>query len=132
MLERVISGGQTGADQAGWRSQSRWYTHGRRHAERFLDRERPPARIRGVYGGFALDSAEYPARTRRNVIDSDGTIWFGQPHTSGGKTTSESCLKARKPLLLVPATGRTVRPSEAARWIADNNVPRAECRRQSR
>jgi hypothetical protein len=78
MLDRIVSGGQTGADQAGWRAAKAagiptggWMPLG------FLTEDGPRPEFAGLYGAEECPTADYPARTRRNVIDSSATIWFG-------------------------------------------------------
>jgi hypothetical protein len=123
MLERVISGGQTGADQAGWRAaKSAGIPTGGAMPKGFLMEDGPRPELAALYGAHELDSEEYPARTEANVKASDGTLWFGSPHTPGGRCTMDCCFRAGKALLIVPLEGATVRPSEAARWIAANQI----------
>jgi hypothetical protein len=45
---------------------------------------------------------EYPPRTRQNVADSDGTVWFGYVDSPGGKLTVRTCRKLKKPYLVEP------------------------------
>ena len=58
----------------------------------------------------------YAARTQANVRDSDGTLWFGDYHSSGGKATLDACRVLGKPFLIV-YRGAT-RPSQVRAWIA--------------
>ncbi|GAC1475589.1 MAG: hypothetical protein NVSMB9_28430 [Isosphaeraceae bacterium] len=60
-----------------------------------------------------------PARTRANVRDSDGTLWLGDWHTPGGKTTLDACRLQGKPFLIdFPGT----RPSQVWDWLAQHGV----------
>lgn len=89
MIERVISGGQTGADQAGWHAARRfgietsgWMPKG------FLTEDGPlDPEAAALYGAVEHFSSEYPPRTRANVSAADATIWFGDPDSRGGKLT---------------------------------------------
>ena len=76
MIQKIISGGQTGADQAaldaaiklgishgGWIPKGRITEHGPL-PDRYKLQEMP------------TDS--YPARTEQNIIDSDGTVNYGR------------------------------------------------------
>jgi Circularly permutated YpsA SLOG family len=70
MLDRVLSGGQTGADQAGWRSARAcglaiggWMSLG------FLTEDEPRPEFAELYGAVEMPTADYPSRTRRNVFE---------------------------------------------------------------
>jgi hypothetical protein len=90
MLDRVVSGGQTGADQAGWRAAraagiptGAWMTWG------FLTEapdgrgDEPHPEFADLYGARELPTANYADRTRANVRDSEATIWFGSTDSLG-------------------------------------------------
>jgi hypothetical protein len=78
MLERVISGFQTGADIAGiYAARAHGIPTGGAMPRGFLTEEGPRPEFAELYGAVELPSSSYPARTERNVRDSDGTIWFG-------------------------------------------------------
>jgi predicted Rossmann-fold nucleotide-binding protein len=88
MITMVISGGQTGADQAGWRAAEAcgippggWMPRG------FLTEDGPQRWFANVYGAREMPTASYPARTVQNVRDSDGTIWFGSTDSPGARAT---------------------------------------------
>jgi hypothetical protein len=112
MLEKVITGGQTGADQAGWRAAKAagvptggWIPKG------FLTEDGPRPEFRELYGA---------ARTRQNVRDSDATIWFGAVDSRGYKATHDAALVHSKPYFIV--WPRTTRPSDLAAWLAKKRV----------
>jgi hypothetical protein len=99
MLERVITGGQTGADQAGWRAARArgivtggWMPMGFRTEGRVLDDgsvaadESHPEFAR-LYNARASESLEYRQRTRANVRESEAVVWFGDTRTRGGLLT---------------------------------------------
>jgi hypothetical protein len=84
MLETIISGGQTGADQAGWRAAKRfglktggWIPRG------YLTEDRLRPEFAMHYGAIEHPSREYPPRTRANVRMADVTLVFD---TSRGRT----------------------------------------------
>jgi hypothetical protein len=93
MLERVLNGGQSGADRA--------------------DGPRLDYAVE-------LPMVDYAARTRRNVADSDGTLGFGDRHSPGGKVTLDACRLQRKPFLIV-YRGAT-RPGEVRAWIVGKGI----------
>jgi hypothetical protein len=121
MLDLVVTGGQRGADQAGWRAARAgkiptggWMTRG------FLP-ETLDGQADESHPEFAdLDNAshEYAVRTAANVRDSDATIWVGSTDTSGARATLGACRRLGRPCLCV-VEGQS-RPSEVADWIAAN------------
>jgi hypothetical protein len=123
MLERIVSGGQTGADQAGWRAAKAvglptggWMPKG------FLTEDGPRPEFAGLYGAVELDSAEYPPRTRANARDSDATIWLGSIGSRGFVTTHDAAL-ARSPRCPFPICYRGVTtPSEVAALIGAHGI----------
>ena len=98
MLTKIISGGQTGADQ------------GALHGARLAGLETGGAAPKGYWtenggepdllGGYGLIetvSTGYPPRTRINVMNSDGTLIFGDPSSAGSRLTERLCLNFEKP-----------------------------------
>ncbi|SAL05555.1 Putative molybdenum carrier [Caballeronia calidae] len=94
---RIVSGGQTGADQAGlhWAIDNEvdhggWCPKGRKTEEGLLD---PKFRLKET------PSASYLQRTEWNVRDSDATIIFTmtEPLSGGSKRTAEFARKHGKP-----------------------------------
>jgi Circularly permutated YpsA SLOG family len=120
MITLVISGGRSGADQAGWRAAvaceietGGWMPRG------FLTEEGPQRWFANVYNAREMPTASYPARTVQNVQDSDGTIWFGTTKTPGAKTTLEACERMRRPVMLVTPS-EVILPSDVVRWLRRN------------
>jgi hypothetical protein len=99
VIERVITGGQTGADQAGWRAAKSagietggWMpkgfrTEGRVNHTGFLTADESHPEFADLYGAREHPSKEYPPRTRANVILGCVLIWFGDPKSRGGRLT---------------------------------------------
>jgi hypothetical protein len=52
--------------------------------------------------------------------DSDGTLWFGDWMSPGGKTTLDACRLQGKPFLIV-YHGAT-KPSQARDWIVEKGI----------
>jgi hypothetical protein len=98
MIEKIISGGQTGADRAaldvaielgiphgGWVPKGRMTETGR---------------LPEKYHMQEITSVSYPERTELNVVDSDGTLIISHGKLSGGSAfTLEMAGKHRKPCL---------------------------------
>lgn len=115
-ITRVVSGGQTGVDRgaldaalAHGAACGGWCPQGRKAEDGVI-----PAR----YPLVELDGGGYIERTRKNVVDSDGTviIYFGQP-SGGTERTLEFCLAEKRPYLLIDATELPV--TRAAARIAE-------------
>ncbi len=120
MALKIVSGGQTGADQAGWRAgrslglpTGGWMPRGFETE----DGHRPD--FARLYGAVEL-AGGYRERTQANARDSDATVWFGDPTSPGGKTTLRACKALGRPVFLV-AAGVT-RPSDLTTWLVVNRV----------
>tara|TARA_R110002096_G_scaffold200639_13_gene384755 strand:+ start:9474 stop:9956 length:483 start_codon:yes stop_codon:yes gene_type:complete len=96
-LEKIVSGGQTGADRAGldWAIANAlphggWCPQGRRAED---------GPISAQYDLTETAESRYHIRTRLNVQDSDGTVIFGlAPELTGGSAlTREFAEQLRKP-----------------------------------
>jgi hypothetical protein len=62
-----------------------------------------------------------PARTERNVQESDATLWFGETTTSGAHETIGACRRLGKPCMPVyPAA--SFEPSHVADWVVANKI----------
>ena len=119
-VSKIVSGGQTGVDRAALDvaieiglAHGGWCPKGRLCEGGVIDSR------------YALQehaSPEYSARTRQNVVDSDGTLVLYQFRLSGG--TALTCRLAgelNKPLCRV----RLDRPSDpliVVRWLLDNRI----------
>ena len=122
-LEKVISGGQTGADRAaliaaraagiptgGWMPKG-FRAHDGEHPE-FAE----------LYGVRETTSAHYPPRTAMNVKDADATLRFATDWDSPGEVlTLELCLRYKKPHLAVTPDGG-LSPADVAAWLKANGV----------
>lgn len=101
--EKIISGGQTGADQGALIGASicgiktgGWMTRG------FMT-EDGPWKHYAVFNMQAHASSHYPDRTEANVIDSDATIWVGQSDNSRGFIcTTNATRRHKRPFLNNP------------------------------
>jgi hypothetical protein len=75
MLERVISGGQTGADQAAWpAAKAAGIPTGGAMPKGFLTEDGPRPELAELYGAHELEAPDYPARTVANVEGATGAI----------------------------------------------------------
>ena len=74
---KIVSGGQTGADQAGLLAARAAGIETGGWAPEGWDTEDGPAPWLEDFGLTECTVAGYPARTEANARDSDGTAWFG-------------------------------------------------------
>lgn len=105
MIEKVISGGQTGADLAGWRAARAagilcggWMPRG------FITEDGRRPEFAGLYGAKEHPSHGYPPRTKSNVYDADLTLWFGDHSSPGGRVTRNACIEYGKRMFVVVDT----------------------------
>ncbi|GAB3937267.1 YpsA SLOG family protein [Larkinella terrae] len=99
---KIISGGQTGIDQLALKvARELGIETGGVTPKGFLT-EDGPAPWLADYGLIDDSSPNYPPRTRRNVVDSDATVWFGSTDSSGFKLTKNCCVSAKKPFVANP------------------------------
>jgi hypothetical protein len=122
MLDKIISGGQTGADQAAWRAAKAYgVPTGGWMPQGFQTEDGPHPEFAELFGAAEMPTDRYPARTAQNVRDSDGTLWFGETTTSGARETVGACHRLGKPCLPVDP-GAAFEPSHVATWIAENQI----------
>jgi hypothetical protein len=122
-LRKVISGGQTGADQAGLAVAKRFRLEtGGTMPKGFktLNGNRPEMAV--VYGLTEHESDNYVPRTYKNVLDSDGTVRLaGNFESSGEICTLKAIQKYGKPYFDVDLTD--LPPVEGfVNWLLENNI----------
>lgn len=133
LLEEIWSGGQCGVDQVGLRVAldlglitGGWMPKGWRCFIKdedgvWIEGSRPEfARL-----GLKEDSSSgYANRTKKNVIQTDGTFWFGNRNSPGGKLTLNTA--SRKPTFIVSwVPGDSVplhRVNGFRNWLRDNKI----------
>ena len=98
MIERIISGGQTGADQAGLAVAKRLgISTGGYMPKGWLTEAGPRPDLGATYGLEEAETAAYPERTERNVLASDGTVVFGDARSRGSMLTARLCSGTASP-----------------------------------
>ncbi|MDE2166759.1 MAG: hypothetical protein KGJ66_10550 [Alphaproteobacteria bacterium] len=126
-LTRIISGGQTGADQGGLEAATKlrvstggWMPHG------FLTETGLRSEFARLYDMRERPESEYAPRTEANVRESDGTVIFGDVGSIGSRNTKEFCAKHGKPRYLIPwRSGGSIPAAtgvEFLRWLEDHNI----------
>ena len=131
ILKKVISGGQTGADQGGLIAADDfgletggWIPAG------FLTENGSEASLGEDFGLVETESAKYPPRTHRNVHDSTGTIRFASNFASRGEICTLNAIKDHnRPYLDIdvdidgfPIWQTTVPIKKVADWIEENKI----------
>jgi hypothetical protein len=105
VVKKIISGGQTGADSAALDfaisheiPHGGWCPKGRLCENGTIDQR---------YQLKETSTKNYPQRTEKNVLDSDGTVIFtiSTNLTGGSKKTTELAAKHHKPWIHLPRGG---------------------------
>lgn len=120
--KKIISGGQTGADQGALVAARQlgietggWMPLGARTEAGCC-----PALLE-LYGLKEDSSPEYPPRTRKNVRDSDATAWFGTLKSAGHHCTKKACDEYERPFKVIRS------PEQLQRFVAEFNVEVLNC-----
>jgi hypothetical protein len=122
MLHKIISGGQTGADQAAWRAAAAFgVPTGGWMPQAFVTEDGPRPELAQRYGAAELPAFSGPSWVEKNVQNADATLWFGATTTDDAQTTVAACLRLGKPCLPV-LPGLTFEPSHVAAWISENAI----------
>ena len=111
MLQKIVSGGQTGADRAALDAalEANFLCSG--YCPKDRQSEDGP-----IDGKYPLEEIEggYRQRTWQNVIHSDGTVIFFEEEATGGTLlTIKYCQTHRKPHLLIDMTKQGVKNASA-------------------
>lgn len=128
MLTKVISGGQTGVDQAALRAAKECGLQTGGYAPLgFRTLEGPnPALLRDVYGLEETGLTNYAQRTERNVIESDATLRIAREFQSPGEQCTLQFLVAHGKLFLdVSAYRAAVDRGHIVRvvdWLEKRNI----------
>jgi hypothetical protein len=120
VVERIVSGGQTGVDRAALDTalllgipSGGWCPRGRKAEDGPID-ARYPLR--------ETPSADYPERTEWNVRDSDGTLVLTRGRPSGGTAFTIALARRHGRPLLVLDLEQGPDPSEVQRWTETSEV----------
>jgi hypothetical protein len=116
MIEKIISGGQTGADQAALDAAIKlgiphggWIPKGR------MTEDGP---LSDRYDLIEMPTESYPERTKKNIRESDGTLILSSGRLTGGSEYTEKwVLKYDKPMLHIDLSSIT--PFDTAVLIND-------------
>jgi hypothetical protein len=93
--KRIISGGQTGADQGALTAAKQLgIATGGAAPQGWLTESGPQEQLLRTFGLQECDEPGYEVRTRKNVFDSDGTLLVG-PHNHGGSALTEAIAREK-------------------------------------
>lgn len=119
-LDKVISGGQTGVDRAGLDAAMEagipvggFCPKGRLAEDWTVPEEYPLIELEG--GG-------YPARTEKNVMESDGTLILNVGKLSGGTRLTLDCAQKNGKPCLVVQLDREPETESVWRWVIENSI----------
>jgi hypothetical protein len=122
-LEKIISGGQTGADQGALDGA---IVCGVPHGGSIpAGRKTEAGTLPLAYDMRELDSDRYHDRTERNVIDGDGTLILSHgPLTGGSALTEKIARRLEKPCLHIDFTRIEMQQAyrKAAAWIEESGI----------
>lgn len=125
---KVISGGQSGADQAAlWAAHDLGILTGGTAPRGWLTERGPAPELGELFGLSEHTVAGYPSRTLQNVLDSDGTLVFGNRTSPGCRLTRKYAEARDKPLLFVDWRSGEPVPSDAevqraADWLNECRI----------
>jgi hypothetical protein len=135
MIKKIISGGQTGADQGALRAAKSLGLQTGGFAPRgFATEDGYLPALAVEFGLQEHSSSRYPARTQSNVLAADATLMVGQMTSPGSALTRRNAYRYDKPLFVVPwpapnaatgaATGAFAQLPSAdfLKWLSDNRV----------
>lgn len=125
-LKRIISGGQTGADQGALAAAKELGLKTGGWAPRDYRTDDGPQRELLIgYGLLQHQDSAYPARTKLNVQQSDATFIFGQTKSAGCRLTISFCreLEKRYVFLYYPSEYRPPNVNKTFRgWLEMYNI----------
>jgi hypothetical protein len=122
VVQRIVSGGQTGADRGALDAAIELGIEHGGYCPR--DRRAEDGRIPDRYRLVELASTGYAARTARNVLESDGTLLVTRGPPTGGSALTASVAEQRgRPLLHLDLDLPNANPEAAIRdFVARHRI----------
>jgi putative molybdenum carrier protein len=121
--QKIISGGQTGADTGGLvAARELEIASGGTAPRGWLTEDGPRKSQLSAFGLLECAEDGFPARTRRNVVDSNGTLLVGKYGSGGSRLTYDVARELAKPLFHISYPERLDRSEEFQHWLEQNNV----------
>ena len=123
VLKKIISGGQTGVDQAALDASIKYsLSHGGWIPK---GRKTEAGTLPDKYKLQEMLTDSYSERTKQNIIDSDGTVIISHGKLTGGsKLTENLAMKHKHPCLHIDLnrTPAFIAASEINSWIVENKI----------
>jgi len=123
MIEIIISGGQTGADQAALDAAiEKGIPHGGWIPKGRVTEDGP---LPSKYKLIEMSTKSYPARTKKNILESDGTLIFSHGKLTGGSAYTRKLAKQKsKPCLHIDfaKTDVLITVTEINAWLNKNGI----------
>jgi hypothetical protein len=124
-LSKIISGGQTGADQGAlYAAKDLNLPTGGWMPKGYRTEEGPRPDIAKLFNMIEHSSSGYSQRTLTNVIAADGTLIFGNYHSPGCMLTRKYCKQQNKPLYIViwPEETFSYADAQFRYWLQSENL----------
>jgi len=122
-LQKIISGGQTGADQGALDAAIFCaFPHG---GSVPAGRKTEAGTLSEKYGMVELASAHYPVRTEKNVADADGTLVVSNGSLSGGSLLTSKIAQAQGKAWIhidFKKENSSSALTRALAWVASNHI----------
>lgn len=115
-LDKIISGGQTGADMAGliFAHKIGIATGGTAPKGYKTESGNMTHLLKDMFG--LSEFGDYKQRTIINIEDADGTVIFADRTSSGSLLTVKKCREMKKPYTVSPS------PETFLKWLGDNKI----------
>ena len=128
-VKKIICGGQAGADLGALLAAREFGLESGGFAPKgWLTENGSQEALLRSFGLIESKEDGYPARTRHNVANSDGTLLLGQYHAGGSRLTYEVAYELSKPLFLVTCANPPdmkpdeLRVEEFRQWLENHQI----------
>jgi hypothetical protein len=121
IIEKIISGGQSGADFAGLLfGKKAGIPTGGWAPKNWLTLDGPKPSLKDY--GLIESSGGYSHRTGLNVRDSDGTVRFAENFFSAGEICTKKYIDVYKKLYLDISVSNPIKHAVFLKWLEDNKI----------
>jgi hypothetical protein len=118
VVERIISGGQTGADQGALQAaRELGIPTGGTAPRGWLTEEGPRKTLLQTFGLRECRERGYPPRTKANVLNSDGTLIVGSYRSGGSALTAKIANDHGKPMFHVDPQKALAQIEDFLYWL---------------
>lgn len=123
ILEKVISGGQNGADIAGVVAAKMFgISTGGCLPNGWVTLNGPRPNYESEFGMTQHSSSKYPPRTYTNARDADGTLRFASNFSSAGEICTLKAIQSYKKPYLDIDKNSLISTQQVADWLVENNI----------